>query len=163
MPAAEGVDGVGMGLMQRQKGKRFERAIATLLRAHFPDAVVRRASQADRAHQSDVYVQSKALLLERLWLECQDARDPNPWAKLMQAERDCAGVMAPRERYLGRLPVVVWHKLGARSIHVSLRLHTLDEIRGVDPRGPCSGLVTMQFGELLGIVAEKTFEMERAA
>jgi hypothetical protein len=146
-----------MGLMQRQKGKRFERAIATALRVRFPNAVVRRASQADRAHQSDVYISGGPLLLSRLWLECQDARVPTPLVKLNQAERDVdSGIMHWDVRQ-SRLPVVIWHKLGAREIHATMRLGTLDVIRGKEYDGG-SIVVTMTLAELLAIVASRETE-----
>jgi hypothetical protein len=45
-----------MGLMQREKGKRFEREIAMVIRTRWPLVLVRRASQAERADNPDVFV-----------------------------------------------------------------------------------------------------------
>ena len=116
-----------MGAMQREKGKRFERDIAARLREVFPDADVRRSSQADRAANSDVVVTGEPLL-ERLWLELQDARDPTPLAKLQQAERDIA--VARRTGVNYRMPIVIWHRIRERTSQVTTRLWVLDEIRG---------------------------------
>lgn len=135
-----------MGLMQRNKGKRFERQLATIMRSHFPDAIVRRASQADRAHQSDVYVTGGPPLLSRLWLEAQDAAAPTPIAKLLQAERD----VGDRSHLL---PVVVWHKLRQQTIHATLRLGTLDAIRCFTTARRDS-VVTLELRDLLGLIAE---------
>ena len=149
-----------MGLMQRRKGRAFEQRIATILRAHFPDAVVRRASQADRAHQSDVYVSGGPALLSQLWLEANDARIPQPMRKLVQSERDAAAqTSTPWSRY----PVVVWHKLSERRIWATTRLWTLDAIRHnspwwgadrlrADSGNGCDAVVTMELSELLNIV-----------
>ena len=115
-----------MGAMQREKGKRFERDIAARLREVFPAADVRRSSQADRAANSDVVVTGDPLL-ERLWLELQDARDPTPLAKLQQAERDIA--VARRTGVNLRMPVVIWHRIRERASQVTTRLWVLDEIR----------------------------------
>ena len=147
-------------MMQRTKGKVFERRIATILRAHFPDAVVRRASQADRAHQSDVYISGGPSLLSRLWLEANDSRKPQPLRKLVQAERDAAAQTGtPWCRY----PVVVWHKLSERRVWATMRLWTLEAIRrdcslfGVEAAKTASGVggyavVTLELVELLDIV-----------
>ena len=112
-----------MGLMQREKGKRFERAVADQLRTRYPKAIVRRASQAERADNPDVFAEG-CPVLERLWLELQDARQPTPLAKLAQAERDAAAWAASR-RAGARWPVVVWHRLGERTTWVTLRLAVL--------------------------------------
>lgn len=112
-----------MGLMQREKGKRFERDIADRLRKRWPEAIVRRASQAERADNPDVFAQGHPVL-ERLWLELQDARQPTPLAKLAQAERDAAAWVGARGRGV-RWPVVVWHRLGERTTWVTLRLAVL--------------------------------------
>ena len=144
-----------MGLRSREKGKRFERAIANEFRARWPEAVVRRASQADRAHQSDVYVTGGPPVLARLWCECQDARVVTPIAKLKQAERD-AWVMSA----LNRLPLAITHRLGERTTYVTTRLWVLDEIR-VMPRDMSDAVVTMDLGEFLDVV-EQHVEREAA-
>lgn len=127
MAAMRGMS-LAMGLMQRQKGKRFEREIAARLRQLWPDAVTRRASQAERADNPDVFVEGGPPLLSMLWLELQDARDPTPTAKLEQAERDVS--LWQQHRLAGdspirewkRYPVVVWHRLGGRTVYVTTRL-----------------------------------------
>lgn len=107
-----------MGLMQRRKGRAFEQSVATRLRAAFPGAVVRRTSQADGAHASDVVVEPPApSVIGRVWWECHDAAAPNPLGKLAQAERDTL--------YTAALPVVVWHRKGARTTRATMRLGTL--------------------------------------
>lgn len=118
-----------MGLMQRNKGKRFEREIAALMRERWPTVVVRRASQAERADNPDVFVESGPERLRQLWLELENAKAPSPHAKLMQAEGD---IRAWNERRgfsadaVTRVPFVVWHRLAARSIQVTSRLWCFD-------------------------------------
>lgn len=116
-----------MSRMQREKGKRYERDIARVLRAAFAGADVHRSSQADRARNSDV-VATGHPVLECLWLELQDARHPTPVAKLEQAERDIAA------RRAGRLPVVIWHRIRERASQVTTRLSVIDELRGLSWR-----------------------------
>jgi hypothetical protein len=110
--------------MQRRKGRSYEQRIANVMREQWPGIEVRRSSQADRAHQSDVFVAVGPPKLMRLWLELQDARKPTPEAKLAQAERD---ISESSDR--SRLPVVVWHRMGERSSYVTTRLWVLDEVR----------------------------------
>ncbi len=120
-----------MSAMQRRKGRKYEQEIARQLRAAFPAADVRRTSQADRAANSDVIV-TGAPVLERLWLELQDARNPTPLAKLAQAERDieaAAPLAAMKMRGTLRMPVVIWHRMGERSHQVTTRLWVLDHLR----------------------------------
>ena len=146
-----------MGLMQRRKGKAFERKIAALIRSRWPDAVVRRASQADRAHQSDVYLSGGPPVLSRLWLECHDARNPNPIAKLEQADRDVA---AHQAFDFVRLPVVVWHRLGSRQINVTTQLWVLLELAEPDNRDrPQTHAVTMALDDFLDLVDQHAAEM----
>jgi len=144
-----------MGRMQRVKGKSFEQAIARLLRARFPHVEVRRAMQAERAYESDVFITGEPRL-ERLWLELQDARKPNPLLKLAQAERDIMAVLAgdgPLVLALDRQPVVVWHKLRERTIHVTTRAWVFDELRG----SPSSDntVITMELGAFLDVVGKE--------
>lgn len=113
-----------MGLMQREKGKRFEREIADSLRKWFPGnsgmpVLVRRGSQAERADRPDVYFEEGPELLKRLWLECQDSRTPTPEAKLVQAERDVA------VRAIRAYPIAVVHRTGARDVTATMRFETL--------------------------------------
>ncbi len=116
-----------MGLMQREKGKRFERQIADVLRKRFPWALVRRGSQAERADMPDVFIargEGPAGVLQRLWLECQDARKPTPFTKLEQAERDVQALT------IRAYPIAVWHRLGERTSHATMRLGTLRYLLG---------------------------------
>lgn len=142
-----------MGRMQRMKGKSFEQSVARVLRARWPSVEVRRSSQAERAYESDVFITGEPRL-ERLWLELQDARKPNPLVKLAQAERDIetlhpdVGIIA-----LDRQPVVVWHKLRERTIHVTTRAWVFDELRG----SPSSDntVITMELGAFLDVVGKE--------
>ena len=118
-----------MGAMQRRKGKVYEREVARILRGAFPAADVRRTSQADRAGNSDVIVTGSPLF-EQLWLELNDARDPNPLAKLQQAEHDIELARPSRGGVALRLPIVIWHRIRERSHQVTTRLWVLDAIRG---------------------------------
>jgi hypothetical protein len=137
-----------MGRMQREKGKRFERAVAAELRKRWPDAVVRRSSQAERAYQSDVFIEGGPPLLSRLWLELQDARNPTPLAKLEQAERDIATT-----RRGDALAVVIWHRLGARECNVTMRLRVLDVIRQpIQAFGYYDQVSTMTLGDFIGVL-----------
>ncbi len=121
-----------MSRMQREKGKRFERVIAGMLRERFPLAEIRRASQAERAYQSDVFATGHDRLA-RCWLELTDARSPNPVHKLEQAEGDVQARHETRLR-LGQepnlWPVVVWHRIGERHVSVTMRTHTLVDMLG---------------------------------
>lgn len=145
-----------MGRMQREKGKRFERDIANVFRERWPNAVVRRASQAERADNPDVFVADGPELLKQLWLELQDARDPTPGAKLVQAEGD----IAHRHYHRGRLPIVVWHRLRERRVNVTTRLWVVDEVRGkAHDRGGITGIddveVTLDLDEFLDVLQQR--------
>lgn len=122
-----------MGLLSRTKGKTFERKIARMFRERWPDAVVRRASQAERADNPDVFIEGGPPMLSLLWMELQDARNPTPIAKLEQAENYVEN-WNTRRMIIGpgdRMPVVVWHRLGERTISVTFRTETLDQLRGI--------------------------------
>ena len=140
------------GRGRRRKGHDFERAIASQLRSLWPDATVRRASQADRAHQSDVYVTGGPAFLEQLWLELQDSRSPTPLAKLEQAEQDVLSGAC-----FERLPVVIWHKTAERTTWATMRLWVLDAIRGVYRFGSGGDLtvVTIDADDLWAVLGEK--------
>lgn len=141
-----------MGLMQRRKGKSYERTIAIKLRAKWPEAVVRRASQADRAHESDVFVKGACPKQARqVWWELQDSRKPTPLAKLEQAERDIAERCPGEERHA----VVVWHQYGCRDSQATMRLVTLAHVASFTYGGfkPQSDLVvTVDFDDLLAVM-----------
>jgi hypothetical protein len=124
-----------MSGISTRKGKVYERQVARFLRTAWPRADVRRTSQADRARNSDV-IATESPLLERLWLELNDARDPNPLAKLQQAERDIDLAAPPSSDVNQRLPVVIWHRICERSHQVTTRLWVVDELRA---RPGCPG------------------------
>lgn len=121
-----------MGLMSRVKGKAYERKIAALFRANWPDAVVRRASQAERAFNSDVFVEGGPDLLWRLWLELTDSKKPNVMLKLGQAENDAFAWNQRFPEQARRLPVVIWHVTGERNAQVTMPMWVLDAIRGIE-------------------------------
>ena len=136
-----------MSKLSTTKGKTFERKIAAIIRERWPDAMVVRASQGERAHNSDVFIECGPPMLTRLWLECQDSRSPTPRAKLEQAERDIGGSSDP-----SRIPVVIWHRLGCREIDVMTRLWVLDALRGplaVRTRYECVAMRLEDFLDLL--------------
>jgi hypothetical protein len=142
-----------MGRMQRNKGKRFERDIAARLRVLWPDAEIRRSSQAERAYEADVFATGSPTL-ERLWLELQDAKAPTPLKKLAQAERDLAagGPHVQTDRF----PVVVWHRIRELTVHVTTRMWVIDCLRGISGvtrSGADDVVVQLELGGFLGIVA----------
>lgn len=119
-----------MSKLSRTKGGAFERKIARELREAMPRATVRRSQQAHRAYEPDVVIEGNAPSIAlRLWLELTDSRAPSPLDKLAQAERDAAGYVWPP----GPLPIVVWHRTGARAVQVTARLGTLCEVLGGEP------------------------------
>ena len=147
-----------MGLLSRNKGKTFERAIATEMRKFWPDALIRRASQGERADNADVFIEFGPAFLKQLWLELQDAINPTPMVKLMQAERDVARVSAIAGAPI-RYPIVVWHKIRARTIFVSMRSKTFDYLRGhsalaQDVMGDL--MVTIELPDFLAILKHMT-------
>jgi len=138
-----------MGKLSRTKGRAFEQKLARIFRKRWPAAVVRRASQADRAHQSDVYIAGGPAILGRLWIEAQDARKPDPLRKLHQAERDIGATSKAHGGH--RLPLCVWHRIREREIHVTTRLWVVDEAlaRFVDVRNTPVTMTLDDFLELL--------------
>jgi hypothetical protein len=155
-----------MGLMQREKGKRFERGIASEIRERWPDAVVRRASQAERADNPDVFVEGGPPALRCLWLELQDAKSPTPAAKLEQAIRDVTAWQDRRglssSRSWARWPVVVWHRLGERTTWASLPLWVLRMLTGME-RGIGDDLVvTLELSSLWLLVGAFSITPARA-
>lgn len=147
---------MNMAKLSRDKGKRFERDIAARLRALWPNTVIRRASQAERADNPDVFVEAGPELLTRLWLELQDARTPTPIAKLEQAERDTQAWHAARPGVTAlRLPVVIWHRFAECTTWATMRLATLDAIRG-ELHAVRDSVVTLDVLELLQLLVERT-------
>lgn len=131
---------------QRIKGRAFEQKIAKLLRERWPGSDVHRSSQADRARDADVVIKGGPTEAAKLWLELNDARKPDPINKLEQAERDIA-----REEVM-RWPVVVWHKIGERSIQVTTRLHVLARLMHGGGTICGGATVTMPLDNFLGLV-----------
>ena len=146
-----------MGLLSRTKGKVFERRICAILRERWPDIVVHRSSQADRAYQADIVVESGGpAVLRKLWLECHDSKAPNPRAKLEQAERDlCALIPEWHWLYDSPTAVVVWHRTGERTHWVTMRLHGLVLMPGASDAvvtDDLPQLVTLELGEFLDML-----------
>lgn len=149
-----------MGLLSRQKGKTFERVIAAELRKRWAGATIHRSSQADRAYAADVVIEGEApQLLRELWLEMEDAREPNPRKKLEQAERDCTRLLTKSGSAPGyqlRIPVIIWHRYRERSIQATMRLSTLQYLRwALDVRDPSpvdGALVTISLGDFLDLL-----------
>lgn len=140
--------------LSRTKGRAYEQLIARKLRATFPGADVCRSSQADRAANSDVVVTGSPLL-ERLWLELHDARQPDPRRKLEQAERDIVDSHRPQGAGF-RLPVVIWHRIHERTHQVTTRMWVLDELRGVwrstEGLAGCDSVVTLDLEDFVEIL-----------
>ena len=135
---------------QRTKGRAFEQRIVRLLKASCHVDSAHRSSQADRAHEADIVVLGHPVL-ERLWMELQDARHPEPRKKLEQAERDIARQPSTRDR----LCVVVWHRLGERHSNVTMRLGTLLKVMslgGEGGYGSLVGLVTIDLREFIALM-----------
>lgn len=116
-----------MSKLSRTKGRAYEQRISRELRAAMPRATVRRSQQAHRAYEPDLVIEGDApSIARRLWLELTDARSPSPLDKLAQAERDAAHADP-------WLPLVVWHRTGAKSVQVTARLGVLCEVLGGEP------------------------------
>jgi len=121
-----------MGMKSRRKGRKFEQDIAKFFRGLFPGAEVRRSWQAFTAWNSDVVVEGPGVpeKVKQLWLECNDALEPDPIKKLEQAERDVLKAKCGL-----RIPVVIWHKTGTRGIKVTTRLRWLTYLSGITHPG----------------------------
>lgn len=142
--------------LSRDKGKVFERKIARILRERFPQhaADVRRSDQGHGAADSDVTG------LPWIWVECQDAREPTPVAKLEQAEADLGAATGDAA---AKIPIAITHKLRSRSMQVMLRLSSLDRIASVAVGETPASLevadvgftpVTLELGDFLDLLAE---------
>jgi hypothetical protein len=139
---------------QREKGKTFERKIAAMIRARWPGALVRRASQAERAHNPDVFIEGGPRILQRLWLELQDSAHPTPIAKLDQAVRDVASDPRQYARGEHRLPVAITHRLRSQEITATIALHDLCHILHPDAIAVSSRFrVTLGLDALLELVS----------
>lgn len=143
-----------MGLKSRVKGKVFERQIAAVIRERWPDALVRRASQAERADNPDVFCEGGPPVLQRLWLELQDAVKPTPLAKLEQATDDAMAWLSKRlldDRAKERYPVVVWHRIREHSINVTTYLWVIAElvVAKVEPHKRRHEMITLDLEDFL--------------
>jgi hypothetical protein len=138
-----------MGLMQREKGKAFERKIAAELRALCPRGDIHRSSQAERAREPDVVIAGDVPeIATRLWLELQDARDPRPLDKLAQAERDVAAKRG------GALPIVLWHRIRELRVQATMRgtvYFALVGFQCIDPN-----VLTLDWEDLKAVLAGRT-------
>ncbi len=139
---------------QREKGKTFERKVAAIIRARWPQALVRRASQAERAHNPDVFVEGGPRILQRLWMELQDSANPTPSAKLEQARRDIAADPRP-EIGCYRFPVAVTHKRGSTRIVTTMNVGDMMSIIDLDCQHMESGEMSMDFNLFLDFVERK--------
>lgn len=146
-----------MSRISRTKGRAFEQRIARDLREALPLATVRRSQQAERAYEPDVVIEGDAPGTARWWwLELTDSRAPSPLDKLAQAERDIAEACDGH-----RLPLVVWHKTGAKSVQVTARLGTLCEVLGGEPTvtdGYLGTPVTVDWQQVLARLRELASE-----
>lgn len=139
-----------MSKLSRTKGRAFEQRIARELREAMPSATVRRSLQAHRAYEPDLVIEGDAPIIATwLWLELTDSRAPSPLDKLAQAERDIDAAGDPE-----RVPVVVWHKTGAKSIQSTMRLRSLTALVGgvtlTGARGWLDTPVTVDWEHVLG-------------
>lgn len=155
------------GRQRRRKGHDFERRIAAELRELWPGADVHRSSQAERARQSDVVIAGDVPeLAKRLWLELQDARRPAPLDKLKQAQKDAwpspwdASGRAVVQLNKDYLPLVVWHRLGERSIQVTTTMSVAMQVLGIDGPEFSEGygtVVTLDWSALLAALRLLSF------
>lgn len=134
-----------------------QRKIARLIRERWPGALVRRASQAERAHNPDVFIEGGPRILQRLWLELQDSANATPLAKLAQARRDADADLRIYPNGEHRLPVAVTHQLGSRSVMVTIGLDDLMDIADPDRIHveENSIVVTMELDHFIRLLAMK--------
>lgn len=146
-----------MSKLSRTKGGAFERKIARELREAMPRATVRRSQQAHRAYEPDVVIEGNApSIARRLWLELTDSRAPSPLDKLGQAERDTMTLAED-----DAMPLVVWHRTGAKSVQVTARLGVLCEVLGGEPTvtdGYLGTPVTVDWQQVLARLRELASE-----
>lgn len=89
-----------MGLMQREKGKRWEREVAIMFREIFGDDCVHRTRQSRGVSDGpDVVVDGY------FWLECKHSEASTVATALKQALRDIE--QCPREEYQRLFPIAV--------------------------------------------------------
>lgn len=89
-------DASARGRNNRRKGHTFERAVAALLRTLGIPARRTIQSRSGGKDGADVAIEGP------FFLECKTGRQPNLWAAMRQARRDCEDT--------GRVPVVLAHR-----------------------------------------------------
>jgi hypothetical protein len=158
------------GKLSRRKGRKFEQVTATAFRellAGRPQVAVRRSLQAHKPYEPDIVIEGADVppIIAALWLECNDATNPNPLAKLIQAERDSsAAIKAGKRTKFYAIPVVVWHKLGEHGIQATMRARALYYLVGVIHLGEAvrasDVLVTMDFQDFVKLLAATLAEFD---
>ena len=144
-----------LGRRSRRKGKKFELVVRDHMLLHLEDPVfqgtlvIRRSSQAERAWDADLIIESPHApeWLLGLWVECEHANAPDPWAKLTQAKRDAGAATLRSGRQ--RTPVVVWRETGSRTLWLSTDLPWMNELLGLDSAVGRGILVTARLDEVL--------------
>ena len=89
-------DASARGRNNRRKGHTFEREVARMLRALGMEARRTIQSRSGGKDGADVAIEGP------YFLECKTGRQPNLWAAMRQARRDCEDT--------GRVPVVLAHR-----------------------------------------------------
>lgn len=150
-------DRSAIGRRSRRKGKKFELVVRDHMLLHLVtpafngNLVIRRSSQAERAWDADLIIEGSNLpeWLLGLWVECEHANDPDPWAKLAQAIRDAGAATLRSGRQ--RTPVVVWRRTGERALWLSTYVPWLNELLGhpTPTDGHWQILVTVRLDEVL--------------
>lgn len=155
-------DRSALGRRSRNKGKSFELVARDHLLQHLAHPcfngtlVIRRSSQAERAWDADLIIEATNApdWLLGLWVECEHANDPDPWAKMAQATRDAAAATLRSGRQ--RTPVVIWRETGHRRLWFSTNLTWLNEVMGDAQEGYTAAemrghgiLVTADLAEVL--------------
>lgn len=147
-------DRSSLGRRSRNKGKSFELVIRDRVilafGAQLPNLIVRRSSQAERAHEADLIIEGPGVptSLSLLWVECEHAKAPDPRAKWAQACRDSA--IFTKKMAIVRHPVVCWRKNGERTLWATASLDSLSSILGNTlPSNGETMLVTARLDDLL--------------
>ena len=111
-----------MSKMQRDKGKRWERAVASLLRAVFGDAVKRGWQTRSGSDAPDVDGTP-------FWVECKHGQQPNVRAALAQAVEAGSAAGDPRP------PVAAVKDNNCRAMAVMFLEDWLDLVKEWNDRG----------------------------
>jgi hypothetical protein len=111
-------------------------------KALLKESRVRRSDQGRGAMEPDLVIRDCSC-----WMELKDAKDPEPQAKLLQAESDAL------EARQGQWPVAITHKIGRRSIQVTMRCyvfleHVAEWMSGLD-------VITIDYSDFLDVLSEK--------